>query len=1041
MALAKSLSLSDLSEIRISCAKPFSRMQDSDTVKGSQLKTLQSACVADFEVTHGVMRSLAERAENRIKGFAEIPRINTVTASMRPSSQVPIFGGSPNDTFSAFLRSFNDHANTAKPPLGDLEKRNIFLTYLTDAARDRAEDFLEQESEASFATLVNHLKVKYEDPVRAELSRQQLRTTNQLPGESVDEFAAKPDTTADDTVRELRAQVEALTMRNNQLTNSMTPRVNTVRVSKLPLFIALLACLASPTTAFNALLCLPNSPESLINFPSSFDCNSVKPSPFTQTKKVSLSVYRPNSIAYDSTATLCKIIQTTSTFSVNLFGSRYIETNSKQATVSAEECKLMMNHQRCSFGDLQPRDGIFKTNNAHRIEWPNFLIGALSPAKTVVTNNCLMLTTRIVMRFNQKFPESPAGSMRGCDYTTGFCNQRQGAAFMWKPNPEQSCRFIKLRTMSGHQSDNIWLSENKEFALSFNSSNPIIEDCGKSLVVTDQGFAVPTRRIAKREIVPPSITNLTNFVSSNQLSAQLLAAEKDILESSSLCISTSDIVPSQPTIFHNLVIGSITETISPAHYNEIWDALEGSADKLTKIVSRNAFSTSGSTKASEISEVISAYEQWLDLGHRLFQAWTAIVCTFVTLYAIFLVVAIFIKQQAEALPFSVSHRFGKKTANPPSEVIFDYSDLLPATTTIATFHSPQAFFTAQIPIKANNINLLALVDTGASFTIAGSEICALIGIHTLNKPLTNNAIGLGGNEVKIAGTAPIRYKIGSFEIQHITHFTINKCTPPGPFSYDIILELGLLIAPSVISTNHIALLVTNPSNQMVTLYPEMTIATAAMVFSEGTPGKVLTCHYSSGALPTTNETSTESFANSLATIIREAWTNAADHALKAQEKFQSSYDASARPNPIQIGDRVTMKDFSAKANLSRKLVLPWKGQFRVVEINHPKAVVCDISRPDKPNRTVHLNQIKKVYTITGPAATTSLEENPEAPDISDSTDQADNVDTDENLARTESPKLIDNSETHVPENSANAESLNRRYNLRKSLKPPSRLSF
>ncbi|CAB3396633.1 unnamed protein product [Caenorhabditis bovis] len=124
-----------------------------------------------------------------------------------------------------------------------------------------------------------------------------------------------------------------------------------------------------------------------------------------------------------------------------------------------------------------------------------------------------------------------------------------------------------------------------------------------------------------------------------------------------------------------------------------------------------------------------------------------------------------------------------------------------------------------------------------------------------------------------------------------------------------------------------------------------------------------------------------------------------------------------------------------------KLVLPWKGQFRVVEINHPKAVVCDISRPDKPNRTVHLNQIKKVYTITGPAATTSLEENPEAPDICDSTDQADNVDTDENLARTESPKLIDNSETHVPENSANAESLNRRYNLRKSLKPPSRLSF
>ncbi|CAB3401996.1 unnamed protein product [Caenorhabditis bovis] len=685
MALAKSLSLSDLSEIRISCAKPFSRMQDSDTVKGSQLKTLQSACVTDFEVTHGVMRSLAERAENRIKGFAEIPRINTVTASMRPSSQVPIFGGSPNDTFSAFLRSFNDHANTAKPPLGDLEKRNIFLTYLTDAARDRAEEFLEQESEASFATLVNHLKVKYEDPVRAELSRQQLRTTNQLPGESVDEFAAK-------------------------------------------------------------------------------------------VRKLANSSYLG-------------------------YSREYIKAKTLEAFLDGLKYDIKFH---------------VKASNPRTFE------DAL--------NSAVRNTPRQVKCY---FCGRLGHMMANC-----FKKNRQ---------------FGRIDPIDNHQIRN--------------RNQPI--------------FGNPGRRTNNYEGNSSDVRNFQPDTTADDTVRELRAQVEAL------------------TMRNNQLTNNMTPRVNT-----------GSADKLTKIVSRNAFSTSGSTKANEISEVISAYEQWLDLGHRLFQAWTAIVCTFVTLYAIFLVVAIFIKQQAEALPFSVFHRFGKKTANPPSEVIFDYSDLLPATTTIATFHSPQA--------------LLAQVKTKEKIPL-----------------------DLADEQDK----------------------------------------------------------------------------------DDDLP------------LPTTNETSTESFANSLATIIREAWTNAADHALKAQEKFQSSYDASARPNPIQIGDRVTMKDFSAKANLSRKLVLPWKGQFRVVEINHPKAVVCDISRPDKPNRTVHLNQIKKVYTITGPAATTSWEENPEAPDISDSTDQADNVDTDENLARTESPKLIDNSETHVPENSANAESLNRRYNLRKSLKPPSRLSF
>ncbi|EFP04368.1 hypothetical protein CRE_25640 [Caenorhabditis remanei] len=102
------------------------------------------------------------------------------------------------------------------------------------------------------------------------------------------------------------------------------------------------------------------------------------------------------------------------------------------------------------------------------------------------------------------------------------------------------------------------------------------------------------------------------------------------------------------------------------------------------------------------------------------------------------------------------------------------------------------FITAQIPIRANGYLCAALVDTGASITIASQEVCKFLGIPSLQAYKMRKAVGLGGITVEMAGSAVIEFKIGSNKIQHRVHFTVGSCTPPGASGYDFILGNDLL---------------------------------------------------------------------------------------------------------------------------------------------------------------------------------------------------------------------------------------------------------
>uniref|UniRef100_A0A8R1DYE0 RT_RNaseH domain-containing protein n=1 Tax=Caenorhabditis japonica TaxID=281687 RepID=A0A8R1DYE0_CAEJA len=113
----------------------------------------------------------------------------------------------------------------------------------------------------------------------------------------------------------------------------------------------------------------------------------------------------------------------------------------------------------------------------------------------------------------------------------------------------------------------------------------------------------------------------------------------------------------------------------------------------------------------------------------------------------------------------------------------------------------------------------------------------------------------------------------------------------------------------------------------------------------------------------------EDFREEIVSNLREAWTHAKQQADQARDQFTHSYNQQARPSNIKVGDRVLFKNYKSSKSLSRKLVLPWEGQYRVIEINQPEAIIQNISHPSETPRRVHLDQIKKFFEISGPAAT------------------------------------------------------------------------
>ncbi|EPB78884.1 zinc knuckle [Ancylostoma ceylanicum] len=100
------------------------------------------------------------------------------------------------------------------------------------------------------------------------------------------------------------------------------------------------------------------------------------------------------------------------------------------------------------------------------------------------------------------------------------------------------------------------------------------------------------------------------------------------------------------------------------------------------------------------------------------------------------------------------------------------------------------------------------------------------------------------------------------------------------------------------------------------------------------------------------------------------WKNARQYNDEQRKKFKKQHDKShLEPLSIKVGDRVYLKDFAPKVGISQKLTNPWLGQFRVIQIDHPHLTIVSISAPQSAPKRVHMNQVKKCFSLDGPVFT------------------------------------------------------------------------
>lgn len=112
------------------------------------------------------------------------------------------------------------------------------------------------------------------------------------------------------------------------------------------------------------------------------------------------------------------------------------------------------------------------------------------------------------------------------------------------------------------------------------------------------------------------------------------------------------------------------------------------------------------------------------------------------------------------------------------------------------------------------------------------------------------------------------------------------------------------------------------------------------------------------------------YKRQLIKCLRTAWSIATENSLAAQAKNKRLYDRTAKEFSIEVGDRVLLYSERRKRGTSAKFHLPWTGQFRVISVQHPHALIISCIAPHTPPKRVNLSQIKKFAELTGPACTT-----------------------------------------------------------------------
>uniref|UniRef100_A0A914WMW9 RNA-directed DNA polymerase n=1 Tax=Plectus sambesii TaxID=2011161 RepID=A0A914WMW9_9BILA len=255
--------------------------------------------------------------------------------------------------------------------------------------------------------------------------------------------------------------------------------------------------LITPLTAQSPSICQTTANRVFINLPKVTDCSII---PITKGEPLipaGLQLYHPNSIKYESDATLCKIVTQSIQIYVNFWGAHTKKELTEIHNVSAAECNQMANYHMCPYGEMIEEEHLWQTTNRLDTEIPRAPWNCCAWMKREATN-CFFFKTKVYAHHGSNRIESPAADTASCLYLNGECTLLEGSALIWTVEKKQECEFAWFKSMEGKKQGNAWLSDDHNIALTWDNTSSKTTDCGRQLLVTHQEMQVQDREVRAR---------------------------------------------------------------------------------------------------------------------------------------------------------------------------------------------------------------------------------------------------------------------------------------------------------------------------------------------------------------------------------------------------------------------------------------------------------------------------------------------------------------------------------------------------------------
>lgn len=260
------------------------------------------------------------------------------------------------------------------------------------------------------------------------------------------------------------------------------------------------------------------------------------------------------------------------------------------------------------------------------------------------------------------------------------------------------------------------------------------------------------------------------------------------------------------TIFHSIRL---------TNWNELQeDALNDHPFELTELQNdiMRDFQTGATHGDDEETRSGFEYPVTFAILPSTFDIWVSVCCFIITIRTVVFILKVVTAYECSKLmltlrasyntPFNNSTRIKSQNPNQGSSAEIELEHVDPEKT-FKTTNAPitvlslieekePCYFIAQISIKINGLKFLALVDTGAGITVGSTGIQPLLGTFELETDSVKRAVGIGGQPIRLTGTAKVKFEIGGITLDHRMYFSDKPCAPRSIDCYEVILGNDIL---------------------------------------------------------------------------------------------------------------------------------------------------------------------------------------------------------------------------------------------------------